>query len=664
MDVPVTLKMFWVNYNVSKTRLPIINSKTVKVSAYNNTIKQCDSSPNIMAWNHRITNNNRDSIVAVSRDLEKIGLGKNTDITFQIDGDIHSKTILDRMGQYARKGGRRRYKIKNSIDILMKEYQKARKFGRKNVKIHWFAGQTELFQIEGGINCLIYEGNVSNLFDKDVKILEKSKLGYTKIQTSDGQILYLSNQAPINPAMYTDFYQFTKMAMYLEAGKEDEYSVFNLFYRNNPFNGGFAISMGVRDVVDYLKKLEITGNDIDFMKSKWTFPNKFWEYLRDGFRWSEKCTLEALPNGTMAQPYVPLIQVKAPLPIGDFIETRLLNIVGGQIMATTKALRMTLSNPDKPWLEMAARRAQSMEAGLMVSKCAYAAGSAGTSNTLASQLFGIPASGTTSHSSVLAFEEEIDSFRTCADLFREKSIFIIDTFGYIRGTLNAIKVAKEKNLETFGVRDDSEELAFHTRVIREILKANGFGHAKIITSNDIDEILRMEMKDEYAENDADGIGTILVPGPFGVVYKPVQIGDRLVIKLSCQAKITDPCAKKIYRIYDSDGLCDAYVATLEDEDLVPGSLIHHRSDKNEKKRLPNAYECDQILVTMLKGEKDLYPQENLDDIRRRIKIEATKMQPEMKQFKDKNITQFPLWLSQGIWDIKETLMEKYQVKEG
>jgi len=664
MDVPVTLKMFWVNYDVTKTRVPIINSKIVRASAYNNTIRQCDDTPNIMAWNNRITEDNRESVVAVSRDLEKIGLGKNTDITFQVDGDIHSKTILDRMGRYARKGGRRRYKIKNSIDILMKKYRDARKFGRKNVKVYWFAGQTELFEIEGGVNCLIYKGNVSSLFNKDVKILETSKLGYTKIQTSDGQTLYLSENAPLNPAMYTDFYQFTKMAMYLEADKADEYSVFNLFYRNNPFNGDFTISMGVQDVIDYLKKLEITGNDIDFLKSHWTFPKKFWEYLRDGFRWDEKCRLEGLPDGTMAQPYVPLIQVKAPLPIADFIETRLLNLIGGQMMVTTRATRMTLSNPDKPWLEMAARRAQSMETGLMISKCAYAAGAAGTSNTLAGQLFGIPVSGTTSHSSILAFDTQLNSMRTCADLFREKSVFIIDTFGYVQGTLEAIQVAKEKGLETFGVRDDSEDLAFHTRVIREILKANGFEKVKIITSNDIDELVRSEMKDDHAENDADGIGSMLVSGPIGVVYKPVQIGDRLVIKLSCQAKITDPCAKSVYRIY-GNGLVDKYLATLEGEDVKPESIIYHRSNRCEKKYIPDAYECNKILVEMLVGDKELRPRDSLYDLRKRIKEETDLMLPELKRFKSREPIEFPLWLSQGIWDAKEALMDKYQiVKEG
>lgn len=659
MDVPVTLKLFWINYNVSKTRVPIINSKVVKASAYNNTKNQCDSTPHIMAWNDKITEENHDQVVAISRDLEKIGLTKDTNIMFQVDDNIYSKTILDRMGRYARKGGRRKYKIKNSIDILMKKYRDAKKFGRKNIKIYWFAGQTELFEVEREANILVYKGNICDIFNPNTKILETSKLGYVKVQTSDGNVLYVSNKPPINPTMLTDFYQFTKMAMYLEAGKENEQSIFNLFYRHNPYNSGFSISMGVQDVIDYLKKLEITGNDVDFLKSNWEFPNKFWEYLRDGFKWDDKCILEALPDGTMAQAYVPLIQVRAPLPIADFIETRLLNITGGQTMVTTKAAKMTLANPDVPWLEMAARRAQSLDNALMISKCAYIGGGSGTSNALAGQLYGIPVSGTTSHSSVLAFETQEESMRTCADIFREKSIFIIDTFGYVQGTMAAIKVAKEKGLKTFGVRDDSEELAFHTQVIREILKANGFGNAKIVTSNDIDELLRVDMKHEHAQNDADGIGTMLVPGPFGVVYKPVQIGDRMVIKLSCQAKITDPCAKSVYRVFGENGLCDAYVEMIDNEVLREHQPIYHRDKNYEVKTFSKLHKCEKILLPMLQGESELYPIKTIDQLRENVSKEVAQMWPEIKRFK--RPMEFPLWLSWQLQEVKNELMSKYKI---
>ena len=189
MDVPVTMKMFWVNYIVSKTTVPIINSKSVKISAYNNTRRQCDSTPNIMAWNHRITEANRNKIAAVSRDLENIGLTKNINISFQIDDMLYSKTILDRMGRYARKGGRKKYKIKNSIDILMRRYRNAKRFGRRETKIYWFGGQLDSFEIKREANCLVYKGNISNLFNSDIKILETSKLGYTKIKTSNGDVL-------------------------------------------------------------------------------------------------------------------------------------------------------------------------------------------------------------------------------------------------------------------------------------------------------------------------------------------------------------------------------------------------------------------------------------------------------------------------------------------
>jgi nicotinate phosphoribosyltransferase len=367
----------------------------------------------------------------------------------------------------------------------------------------------------------------------------------------------------------------------------------------------------------------------------------------------------------MAQPFVPIHQISAKQPIADFVETRLLNLTGGPTMVGTKALRMTLANPDIPWIEMAARRASSYDTGMMIAKYSYIGGAGkcvGTSLTSAGKKYGIPLKGTSSHSSVLAFETQLEAFRSYADIFKEKSAFILDTYGYVRGTQDAIQVAKEMGLKNFSGRLDTDDLAFQSKVVRELLDGNGFNNAKIIVSNDIDENIRKSLKEQNAKNDSDGIGTSLNPPPLGIVYKPVVINGRQVMKLSCPQKITDPCSKDIYRLFDDKGQCKAYVATKYGEDPYIG-IYHHRNKDYEKKKFSDLSTIEKILIPVLKDDQRLIKCQTIQELQQKVAFEANKMWPEIKRFE--NPSEFPLYLSDQLWNTKQMLKQKFQIiKEG
>lgn len=504
--------------------------------------------------------------------------------------------------------------------------------------------------------------SVESILIPGCKIMHVSKLGYVRVKGPDGQDHYISTNPPDNPAMYADAYAFTKMAMYLECGKAEEETSFECFYRRNPYNGGFTMAFGLSEVVDYLEKLEFTGIDIDYLKSVWNFSDMFWEYLR-AFKWEG--TFRSLPEGIMAQPFVPIHQINAKLPIADFIETRLLNLTGGPTMVGTKALRMTLANPDVSWIEMAARRASSDDTGMMISKYSFVGsggGCIGTSLTAAGQKYGIPIKGTSSHSSILAFDTQQESFRSHFDLFGEKTVLPLDTYGYVRGAQDAIQVAKEMGMTSFGGRLDTDDLAFQSKVLREILDGNGFTGVKIVLSNDIDEYVRKSLREQGAQNDCDGVGTSLNPPPLGIVYKPVMINGRHVIKLSCPDKITDPSNKDIYRLFDENGYTKAYIAMEAGEEPYDG-IYHHRSKSYEKKRFSDVSTAEPILMDVLINDQRMVKLPSIQELQERVASEAKKMWPEILRFD--NPAEFPLYLSDQLWKTKQRLMEQFQiVREG
>jgi len=670
-----------IQYNIKVIEIPIINTRTVKASAYNPVESQCDSTPDRMAWNDRITHQNKNKVIAVSRDLLSL-LPRGTEIYFNHREVIHKKIVLDKMGRYARKGGPKRFKIVNSIDILTDNYKTARKFGVKKKKIYWFGGTEKLYSIKIYGGYIMLDGNVSNVLN--YKVLELGPT-HTKVETEDGKIMYLSDRKPRNETMFTDLYQLTKMCMYVLSDMEDVDTTFECFYRTNPF-GGYTVALGLQSVVDYLKELHITGNDIDYLKGLWNFPDRFWEYLRE-FHWSG--ILRGVPEGSIVQPYVPIVQVNAKLPVADFVETRILNLLGKPSIVGTKALRITLANPNVPWIEMAARRSSSYDEGMLIARSAYICGAKATSLVSAGMEFGIPTAGTTSHSSVLAYENQLLSFDAHARIFGDNSVFIWDTSGNpILGVNDSLTIAKKRNLNNFGGRLDSESpeygnLSEQSKIARKILKDNGFPNAKIVLSSDLDEYKRRYLLTSDAENDCDGVGTSLVTGPLNIVYKPVEIGSRLVIKKSNPVKTTDPGTKHIYRLLEN-GKIIGYLALHLSEYIYSG-IYHHRSNEHVKILIDNSDPViiEKLLFGVLVDDVQISPNFDIHTIRKHVLEDEIKLIPDMynpfselccagchgtsftsdkheiKKMEEMigSTLSIPLYLSDKLWNSKESLMK-------
>lgn len=473
--------------------------------------------------------------------------------------------------------------------------------------------------------------------------LEETKVHSTLVLPK-GRKYYISDKKLINPAMSVDFYQLATCAVFLIDNKEDEIATFNMLYRRNPFGGSYAIFLGLDKVIEYLTQLQFTGEDIDFLKGAYKMPSILWEYLRE---FSFTGTLEAIPDGTMIQPHLPLIQVTAPLPLGTFIETALLTMTGYDSLVCTKAARID-SQSDKPWMEFGLRGAPGVEAGLRASRAAYIGGRncTSTSNVLAYQHYGIPATGTMSHALVLAYPTEYEAFKSHARLFGEESVFLIDTYHYIEGTKQAIRAAKDVELSTFkGVRNDSSDLIDQSHVIRKILNDNGFHDIKIIVSSELDEYARLDM-DSCSTIDLQGIGRRVVTMPdSGFIYKLVQTSGesraRYVMKLTGDpSKSTDPCAKKAYRfirdgVYVGDAVCciDEPAPSLEE--------------------IPDA-EFFSLLQTYIQDGVCTYKYPSVQSLKHRVAAEIDHLPPTMLQLL--NPSQYPLYQSVKLQEIRDVFL--------
>lgn len=509
---------------------------------------------------------------------------------------------------------------------------------------------------------MIDEEHIDRLVEGGCRVIENTKMGYAEIETPNGERLWVTKKPPLNPAMVTDFYEFTMMAAYVESGKADEIATFNAFYRRNPFGGGFTLALGLEGIIDYLECFQFTGRDIDYMRKRWKMPDSFYEYVREA---KFNGTVEALPEGTMAQPHIPIVQVTGPLPIANFVETYVLNQIGFPTLVATKAARIRLQGKE-PFTDFGLRRVQGgVEGGLMASRAAYIGGSSGTSNVAAEMVHGIPASGTQAHSFIMTFPDQREAFRAYADVFREDSVFLIDTYGYAQGIEDAVAVAKGMGLTTFkGVRDDSGDLAYQSKVIRKILDDNGFTDTKIVVSNQLDEFVKRSLREQGAQIDLEGIGERLVTAhgspSLGVVYKLAQVGGRFTIKVS-PGKITDPGRKQVFRLLNEEGGYAADVMLTEDETLGDEITVHHRSRGYESKHFDNTEGAIPLLVPIFENGERVYNLPSLDEIKDRAMGELYRIWPEIQRLE--NPAEYLVGLSPRLKEIKDRIVEEHAIRK-
>jgi len=471
-------------------------------------------------------------------------------------------------------------------------------------------------------------------------------------------------------ALLTDFYQLTMAYGYWKNDLADRESVFHLFFRSNPFGGGYAITCGLEYIVDYLQNFRFDRTDLDYLSTIQSregeplFDPGFLDYLG---KLKFTCDLDAMPEGTAAFPQEPIIRIKGPIIQCQLLETPLLNMINFQTLIATKSARINLSAKGEPVLEFGLRRAQGIDGGLSASRAAYIGGCASTSNVLAGKLFGIPVAGTHAHSWIMTFETELEAFKAYAHALPDNCIFLVDTYDSLQGVHHAIEVGKilrEKGKEMVGIRIDSGDLAYISQQARILLDEAGFQEAEIVASNDLDEILVQSLKNQDAKITMWGIGTKLATAydqpALGGVYKmsAIQNGNGdwdYKIKLSEQTlKINNPGFQQVRRYYNSTKMVADMIYDIH-YGVGKKNTIFHPGDYTKRKMLDEkALNAHDLLVPVFRGGKLVYDLPEIEDIRNQVKQEIDSMYAGIKRFENPHT--YPVGLEEKLYDKKMKLI--------
>jgi nicotinate phosphoribosyltransferase len=366
---------------------------------------------------------------------------------------------------------------------------------------------------------------------------------------------------------------------YYLSGKGRDEAVFDIFYRQNPYGGGYAIAAGLRDAVEYVLNMRFTSEELGYLSSL-GYRDDFLQVL-EKTRFTGDIT--AVPEGEVVFPGEPIISVKGPLIETQLLEGLILSMVNFQTLVATKARRMVCAAEGRSISDFGLRRAQG-DGGMGASRACFVGGVASTSNVLLAFEEGVPVGGTMAHSWIQSFDSELEAFRAYAQMHPDDSVLLLDTYDTLRqGLPNAVIVGREleeQGHHLWGVRLDSGDFAYLSKRVRAVFDGNGLSHVRISVSNQLDEYVIESLVDQSAPIDIFGVGTRLVTGysdgALDGVYKMVQLKGRPIIKISENpAKINIPGEKELYRYYDSgdglwllDGLC---LARGDDEPTV---LMH------------------------------------------------------------------------------------------
>mgnify|MGYP001054793506 CR=1 FL=1 len=480
-----------------------------------------------------------------------------------------------------------------------------------------------------------------------------------------------------NLTLMTDLYELTMMQGYFRNKDKNETVIFDAFFRSNPCDGGYAISAGLAQIIDYIKNLHFQDQDIAYLKSLGIFDDDFLGYLRD-FHFSGD--IYAIPEGTVMFPREPMIKVIAPIMEAQLIETAVLNIINHQSLIATKASRVCYAAKGDGIMEFGLRRAQGPDAGTLGARAAVIGGCVGTSNVLCGQLFDIPVKGTHAHSWIMSFPDEYTAFKAYADIYPGACTLLVDTYDTLKsGVPNAIRVFKEMReagipLKNYGIRLDSGDLAYLSKKARKMLDEAGFPDAVISASNDLDEFLIDSLKAQGARITYWGVGTHLITSKdcpsFGGVYKLAAImgpdGSFIPkIKLSENTeKVTNPGNKTIYRVYEKEtGKVKADLICLADEvyDESQSLLLFDPLEPWKKTKLSGgSYTLREILVPVFKNGECCYEPPKVMDIRAYCQKELDTLWDETRRLI--NPHQVYVDLSKKLYDIKIDLLDRMSEK--
>ncbi|MBQ7255783.1 MAG: nicotinate phosphoribosyltransferase [Oscillospiraceae bacterium] len=473
-----------------------------------------------------------------------------------------------------------------------------------------------------------------------------------------------------NMTMLCDFYELTMGNGYFKYGYADHITYFDVFFRSVPDGGGFAIAAGLEQIVEYIKNLHFSAEDIAYLRERKMFDEGFLRYLAD-FRFTGD--IYAVPEGTPIFPREPILTVRAPAIQAQLIETFLLLTINHQSLIATKANRVVRAAEGRTVLEFGSRRAQGADGAILGARAAYIGGCAGTACTISDELFGVPAGGTMAHSWVQMFPTQYEAFKTYCEVYPDNPTLLVDTYNTLKsGVPDAIRafneVLKPRGLTKCGIRLDSGDMTYLTKKARKMLDDAGWESCKISVSNSLDEYIIRDLLQQGAQIDMFGVGERLITARsepvFGGVYKLAAIEgeDGTVIpriKISENtAKITNPHFKKLYRFYGNDtgkAIADYLCVYDETVDDTKDLTIFDPEATWKEKTVYN-FTAKELQVPIFKNGELVYKLPTLKEIQSYCREQVDTLWDEVKRFDNPHT--YYVDLSKKLWGIRYQLLKE------
>jgi nicotinate phosphoribosyltransferase len=472
----------------------------------------------------------------------------------------------------------------------------------------------------------------------------------------------------INLSMLCDFYELTMGNGYLESGLGERITYFDVFFRTVPDNGGFAIAAGLEQVVEYIKELHFDDRDIEYLRSKNLFSEKYLDYLKN-FKFTGD--VWAIPEGTPIFPREPILTVRAPAIQAQLLETYVLLALNHQSLIATKSNRIVRAARGRAVLEFGSRRAQGVDGAVTGARAAFIGGCAGTACAVSDEVYGVPAAGTMAHAWVQMFDSEYDAFAAYCRTYPTNAVLLVDTYNSLKsGVPNAIKafndILKPMGIKKCGIRFDSGDMAYLTRRARQMLDDAGWTECKITVSNALDERLITDLFIQGAQIDSFGVGERLITARsepvFGGVYKLAAVedaGGKVIPKIKISenvGKITNPGFKRVYRFYDKEsGMAEADYICLADE-VVDDSqpIVICDPDARWKSKFMDSYTARELQVPVFKNGELVYDLPSLPDIKAYCAKQIETLWPEVLRFD--NPHNYYVDLSESLMELKDDML--------
>ena len=479
----------------------------------------------------------------------------------------------------------------------------------------------------------------------------------------------------INLTMLCDFYELTMGNGYFVSGMQDRMTYFDVFFREVPDGGGFAIAAGLEQIIDYVQKLHFDEEDIAYLRGRGIFDEAFLEYLRN-FKFTGD--IWAVPEGTPIFPREPIFTIRAPAIQAQLLETYLLLEFNHQSLIATKANRICRAADGRAVLEFGSRRAQGIAGAVTGARAAFIGGCAGTACTVSDQIYGVPAAGTMAHSWVQMFDSEYDAFVTYCKAYPTNAVLLVDTYNTLKsGIPNAIRafneVLRPMGITKCGIRLDSGDMAYLTQKARVMLDEAGWPECTITVSNSLDERLITELFRQGAKIDAFGVGERLITSKstpvFGGVYKLCAVEDdegTIIPKIKVSenvGKITNPGFKKFYRFYNREtGMAEADYICLHDEtvdDSQPLEICDPQA-RWKRKTMEN-FRAYEMMVPIFKNGELVYKLPTLKEIKTYCAYQVSTLWPEVKRFD--NPHNYYVDLSPKLMELKDKMLLEHRRSE-